>query len=196
MKKRCSWPGQDELYIAYHDTYWGVPVTEEKELFAKLILDGAQAGLSWITILRKQDNYYRAFDQLDPFIMAEYDQHKQDQLLQNSGIIRNKAKIQAAVSNAKGFLEIKKREGSFSRFLWQYVNDQPINNRYTSLKEVPTSTPCSDAMSKALKQYGFKFCGTNICYAFMQAVGMVNDHMTDCFRHDEISGLHRHFELQ
>lgn len=195
MQKRCSWPGQDELYISYHDRYWGVPVTDEKELFAKLILDGAQAGLSWITILRRQDNYYRAFDQLDPYKMAEYDRDKQDQLLMDSGIIRNKAKIHAAILNARGFVEIKKREGSFSRFLWQFVNNQPINNHYSTLKEVPPHTPHSDAMSKALKEYGFKFCGTTICYAFMQAVGMVNDHLTICFRHNEISEMHRHFNL-
>lgn len=195
MTNRCSWPGQDPLYVQYHDTYWGVPVVDERELFAKLILDGAQAGLSWITILRKQENYYQAFDQFDPFLIARYDDRQVERLIQNPGIVRNRAKILAAIANARGFLEIKKREGSFSRFLWQFVHDRPVNNHYKQLKEVPAYTPDSDAMSKGLKQYGFKFCGTTICYAFMQATGMVNDHVVTCFRHEEVTNLHQDFKL-
>lgn len=195
MQNRCPWPGQDELYINYHDHYWGVPVVNEQELFAKLILDGAQAGLSWITILRKQANYYEAFDQFDPQIIAAYDDQKINQLMGNAGIIRNRAKILAAVANAQGFLEIKKREGSFSRFLWQFVNDKPVNNYFKEMRDVPSFTSASDAMSKGLKQFGFKFCGTTICYAFMQAVGMVNDHLTICHRHHPIEELHHRFIL-
>ena len=176
---RCPWPKDDPLYVNYHDNVWGKPVYEDKELFAKLILDGFQAGLSWITILRKQENFYRAFDDLDPNKMANYDQKKIDQLMLNEGIIRNKLKINAAVVNAQVYLRLMK-EISFSEFLWQFTGGKPIKNNWKTLDEIPASTPESDAMSKALKKEGFKFCGSTICYAFMQAVGMVNDHLTTC----------------
>lgn len=179
-KSRCPWPGEDPLYIDYHDHVWGKPVYDDESLFAKLILDGFQAGLSWITILKKEDNFYNAFDQFDPKKMANYDQRKIDQLLQDKGIIRNKLKIHAAVTNARVFMDISSKE-SFSDFLWQFTGGKPIKNRYTKISEVPARSAESDAMSKELKKKGFKFCGSTICYAFMQAVGMVNDHLTTCF---------------
>ena len=185
---RCPWPKDDPLYVDYHDNVWGKPVYEDKELFAKLILDGFQAGLSWITILRKQENFYRAFDDLDPNKMANYDQKKIDQLMLNEGIIRNKLKINAAVVNAQVYLRLMK-EISFSEFLWQFTGGKPIKNNWKTLDKVPACTPESDAMSKALKKEGFKFCGSTICYAFMQAVGMVNDHFVSCFRHKECRRL-------
>ncbi len=188
---RCPWPGKDPLYIHYHDVDWGVAVYDDRALFAKLILDGAQAGLSWITILKKRDNYYQAFDQFDPVKIAAYDQKKIDQLLQNPGIVRNKLKVNATVTNARAYLEIASRGDSFSNFLWNYVDHKPIVNQWKSMNEAPTSTKESDAMSKALKQVGFKFVGTTIVYAFMQAVGMVNDHLVSCFRHEEVIKTYR-----
>lgn len=184
-KTRCPWPGKEPIYIKYHDEVWGVPIYNDKELFAKLILDGAQAGLSWITILKKQDNYYKAFDGLDPEKMALYDENKYQELLNNSGIIRNKLKIKAAITNAQAYLKITKKEGDFSKFLWDFVGGKPIVNSYKKMSDVPATSSESDAMSKALKKHGFKFVGSTICYAFMQAVGMINDHAVDCFRHKE-----------
>lgn len=183
---RCPWPKDDLLYINYHDHVWGRPVYDDQELFAKLILDGFQAGLSWITILRKQKNFYKAFDNFDPKKMAKYDDKKINALMQNEGIIRNKLKINAAKTNAEVYLKIMK-EGSFSDFLWQFTNGKPIINKWNSIEQVPASTKESDAMSKALKKEGFKFCGSTICYAFMQAVGMVNDHLVTCISYNNYS---------
>ena len=180
--KRCAW-AQGELYIAYHDQEWGVPVHDDRLLFEFLILEGAQAGLSWITILRKRENYRRAFDNFDPRKVARYDSRKIQMLLADAGIVRNKLKIASAVQNAKAFLAVQKEFGSFDRYLWQFVGGQPIRNHWKSLKEVPPSTLISDALSRDLLKRGFKFVGSTICYAFMQAVGMVNDHTKDCFRY-------------
>lgn len=184
--QRCDWPGTDPLNIRYHDKVWGMPEYDSKALFAKLILDGAQAGLSWITILRKEQNYFDAFDGLDPFIVAEYDDEKYDELMQNAGIIRNKLKIKSAISNAQNYVRMNNEGIDFSEFLWSFVNGKPKINSFKSLDQLPTSTEDSDAMSKALKKEGFKFVGTTICYAFMQAVGMVNDHLVTCFRWKEV----------
>ena len=184
--KRCDWPGNDPLNIRYHDKVWGVPEYDSKALFAKLILDGAQAGLSWITILRKEQNYFDAFDGLDPFIVAEYDDEKFDELMQNAGIIRNKLKIKSAISNAQNYVRMHDEGIDFSEFLWSFVNGKPKINKFKKLSQLPTSTSDSDAMSKALKKEGFKFVGTTICYAFMQAVGMVNDHLVSCHRWEEV----------
>jgi DNA-3-methyladenine glycosylase I len=186
---RCQWPGTDPLYVQYHDEEWGVPVYDDQTLLAKLILDGAQAGLSWITILRKRENYWQAFDQFDPEKIARYDEAKIADLLQNPGIVRNRLKVQAAVKNAQGYLAIQEQHGSFSDFLWQFVGGRPIQNSWRSLSELPAETAESQAMSKALKKYGFSFVGPTIVYAFMQAVGMVNDHVVDCFRYEECRAL-------
>jgi DNA-3-methyladenine glycosylase I len=183
---RCPWPGDDPLYIAYHDDEWGVPEYDDRQLLAKLILDGAQAGLSWITILRKRDGYLQAFDDFDPEAMARYDDAKIAQLLQNPGIVRNRLKVQSAVNNARAYLAFTEEHGSFSDFLWQFVGGAPRQNHFRSLDQLPAQTPESEAMSKALKAHGFTFVGPTICYAFMQAVGMVNDHLVDCFRHAEL----------
>ena len=181
MKTRCAWTTNDPLYLKYHDEEWGVPVHDDRKLFEMLILEGAQAGLSWITILRKRENYRKAFDKFDAKKIAMYDSKKVKELLQNEGIVRNKLKIAAAIQNAKLFLEVQKELGSFDKYIWQFVNGKQITNRWKSLKEIPAKTKESDAMSKDLKKRGFKFVGSTICYAFMQAVGMVNDHITDCF---------------
>ena len=187
---RCAWCGTtDPLYIRYHDEEWGVPEYDDQRLFAKLILDGAQAGLSWITILRKRENYWAAFDQFDPEKIARYDEAKIAELLQNPGIIRNRLKVQSVVKNARGYLEIMEKEGAFSTFLWGFVDGRPIQNSWRSMADVPTETKESQAMSKALKKRGFSFVGPTIIYAFMQAVGMVNDHITSCFRYKEVSSL-------
>ncbi|MCB0502303.1 MAG: DNA-3-methyladenine glycosylase I [Bacteroidetes bacterium] len=184
-KHRCPWPGSDELYIRYHDKEWGVPEQDDKALFAKLILDGAQAGLSWITILRRTQHYFDAFDGLDPEKMAMYDAAKIESLLQNEGIIRNRLKVNAAVTNAQAYLKLIEEEGSFRDYLWQFTNGKVIVNHLRSKEDYRATSPESDAMSKALKKRGFKFVGSTICYAFMQAVGMVNDHLVTCFRHEE-----------
>jgi len=184
---RCNWCGDDPLYVRYHDEEWGVPEYDDQRLFAKLILDGAQAGLSWITILRKRDNYWNAFDQFNPEKIARYDEAKIAELLQNPGIVRNRLKVQSAVRNARGYLDIMEKEGSFSRFLWDFVDGRPLQNSWRSMGDVPTETKESQAMSKTLKKRGFSFVGPTIVYAFMQAVGMVNDHVVDCFRHAELS---------
>lgn len=182
---RCTWCGTDPLYVQYHDEEWGVPEYDDQLLFAKLILDGAQAGLSWITILRKRENYWKAFDNFNPEIMARYDEAKIAALLQNSGIVRNRLKVQAAVKNAQGFLAIQEQKGSFSKFLWQFVGGTPIQNSWQTLAQIPAETDESRAMSKALKGYGFSFVGPTIVYAFMQATGFVNDHLVHCFRYQE-----------
>ncbi len=180
---RCKWAGSDPLYQEYHDEEWGVPIHDDRKLFEMLILEGAQAGLSWITILRKRENYRKAFSNFDVKKIARYDSKKFDQLLQNEGIVRNRLKINAAIVNAKLFLKVQKEFGSFDKYIWQFVNGKPIINNRKNLKELPAKTIESDLMSKDLKKRGFKFVGSTICYAFMQAVGMVNDHTMDCFRY-------------
>lgn len=186
MKTRCAWSTSDPLYIEYHDKEWGVPVHNDRLLFEFLILEGAQAGLSWITILKKRENYHKAFDNFEPEKIAKYNSSKFEKLLLNEGIIRNRLKINAAITNAKEFLKIQKEFGSFDKYIWQFVDNKPRNNSWNSLKEIPAKTVESDIMSKDLKKRGFKFVGSTICYAFMQAVGMANDHTTECFRYKEI----------
>ena len=183
---RCAWPGDDPLYRAYHDKEWGVPLHDDRRLFEFLILEGAQAGLSWITILRKRENYRAAFDGFDPARIARYGANKIESLLQDEGIVRNRLKIQSAVINAQKFLDVQDEFGSFDRFIWQFVDGKPRQNKWRKLSDIPASTPESDAMSKELKRRGFKFVGSTICYAHMQATGMVNDHTTNCFRHREL----------
>jgi len=185
MKQRCQWAGNDPLYQKYHDEEWGVPVHEDRKLFEMLILEGAQAGLSWITILRKRENYRKAFNNFDAKKITKYDSKKVKQLLQNDGIVRNKLKIAAAIQNAKCFLSIQNEFGSFDKYIWQFVNGKTIINKRKSLIEIPAMTNESDAMGKDLKKHGFKFVGSTICYAFMQAVGMVNDHSTDCYKYSK-----------
>lgn len=181
--KRCDWCGDDPLYIKYHDTEWGVPVHQDRKLFEMLILEGAQAGLNWITILRKRQNYRKAFDRFKPQIVAGYNKRKINALLKDEGIVRNRLKIESTVTNARAFLEVQAEFGSFNRYLWGFVDGEPVRNRFRSLKQVPASTPLSDQLSKDLKKRGFKFVGSTICYAYMQATGLVNDHITSCFRH-------------
>lgn len=183
---RCEW-AKGGQYVRYHDEEWGVPVHDDRTLFEFLILEGAQAGLSWSTILNKRENYRRAFDGFDPQKIAEYRAKKIKALLADAGIVRNKLKIAAAVENAKAFLVVQEEFGSFDRYIWQFVGGKPRINKWKSLRQVPARTPESDAMSKDLKSRGFKFVGTTICYAFMQGVGMVNDHVTDCFRYKPLS---------
>jgi DNA-3-methyladenine glycosylase I len=185
--KRCAWAGEDPIYVAYHDTEWGVPVYDDRLLFEFLILEGAQAGLSWITILKRRDHYRRCFDRFDAKKIAKYDKKKYEALLNDAGIIRNRLKIQAAITNAKAYLVVQKEFGSFSDYLWQFVGGKPIRNHWKSMKQVPASTPISDKLSKDLKKRGFKFVGSTICYAFMQAVGMVNDHIVGCVSSKKIS---------
>lgn len=185
-KHRCAWPGEDVLYQRYHDTEWGVPLHDDRALFEFLILEGAQAGLSWITILRKRENYRVAFDGFDAQRIARYDADKIESLLQDAGIVRNRLKVAAAVTNAQKYLEVQEEFGSFDRFIWQFVGGKPRQNSRRSMADIPASTPESDAMSKELKRRGFKFVGSTICYAHMQATGMVNDHTTDCFRYKEL----------
>jgi DNA-3-methyladenine glycosylase I len=187
MPTRCFWANTDDpLYQAYHDQEWGVPVHDDRLLFEFLILEGAQAGLSWYTILRKRPNYHQAFDGLDPLKIARYDEQKVTELMQNPGIIRNKRKIHAAICNANAFLEVQQEFGSFNAYMWHFVDGKPIINAWTSGHEIPAMTEISRLMSKDLLQRGFRFVGPTICYAHMQAVGMVNDHTTDCFRYQEI----------
>ena len=186
MIQRCEWCGDDPLYLKYHDEEWGVPVYDDRLLFAKLILDGAQAGLSWITILRKRENYWQAFDDFDPQVIARYDDAKIAALMDNPGIVRNRLKIKAAIQNAGGYLNIQEEHGSFSRYLWDFVGGSPIVNAWGSMSQLPATSPESVALSIDLKSRGFNFVGPTICYAFMQAVGMVNDHTVDCFRYLEL----------
>jgi DNA-3-methyladenine glycosylase I len=182
---RCGW-ARDEKNIAYHDKEWGVPVHDDRHLFEMLILEGAQAGLSWSTILNKRENYRRAFDRFDARKIARYDSRKVKQLLADPGIVRNRLKVNAAILNAKAFLAVQKEFGSFDAYIWQFVGGRPIQNHRRTMKEVPPRTAESDAMSKDLLKRGFKFVGSTICYAFMQAVGMVNDHTRDCFRYSQV----------
>jgi DNA-3-methyladenine glycosylase I len=183
LRTRCAWAGSDPLYVRYHDEEWGVPVHSDRKLFEFLLLEGAQAGLSWITILRKRENYRRAFAGFAPAKIARFDGRKIRQLLKDEGIVRNRLKIKAAVENAKAFLRVQKEFGSFDRYMWQFVGGKPIVNRRRSLRDIPARTRESDAMSADLKARGFRFVGSTICYAHMQAVGMVNDHVVSCFRH-------------
>jgi DNA-3-methyladenine glycosylase I len=185
-KTRCGWCGADALYVAYHDREWGVPLESDRKLFEFLVLEGAQAGLSWITILRKRDAYRRAFDRFDPEVVARYDARRVKKLLGDAGIVRNRLKIESAVKNARAFLEVQEEFGSFSDYQWRFVEGKPIVGRFRTLKEIPPRTRVSDAFSKDLKQRGFSFVGSTIMYAHMQAVGMVNDHLVSCFRHREV----------
>jgi len=182
-KIRCGWSTSDPIYIKYHDEEWGVPIHDDRKLFEFLILEGFQAGLSWITILRKRDNFRKAFDDFDAEKVARYGKRKINSLLKDEGIIRNKLKVEAAVTNARAFLKVREEFGSFDKYIWQFVNHKPVKNKFKSLKEVPASTQISDIMSKDLKKRGFKFVGTTICYAHMQATGMVNDHIVTCWKH-------------
>src|SRR5210317_164422 len=189
MKIRCEWCGTDPVYTKYHDDEWGVPVHDDKKLFEMLTLEGAQAGLSWITVLKKRKNYRKAFSNFDAVKISKYSPKKIEVLLQNPGIIRNKLKVNAAVINAKAFLNIQKEFGSFDKYIWQFVEHKPVVNKFKRLNELPPKTEISDLMSKDLKKRGFKFVGSTICYAFMQAVGMANDHTTDCYRYRELNNL-------
>jgi DNA-3-methyladenine glycosylase I len=186
---RCTWPGTDPIYVAYHDEEWGVPERDDQRLFEKLILDGAQAGLSWITILRKREGYRNAFDQFDPEKMARYNEKRIEKLMLDPGIVRNRLKINAAVTNAQAYLKLKEEGRSFSDYLWQFTGGTTLTNEWDGMKQLPATSAESDAMSKDLKKRGFKFVGSTICYAFMQATGMVNDHLVTCFRHEECKKL-------
>ena len=189
MKTRCEWCGSDPLYVAYHDEDWGVPVHDDRHLFEMLILEGAQAGLSWLTILRKRDNYRKALHDFDCEKIAKYTARDLKRLLGDPGIVRNRLKIESTIKNARGTLAIVEEFGSLDSFLWRYVNGVPIQNKWKAMAEIPSKTVQSDAMSRDLERRGFSFVGSTICYAFMQAVGMVNDHTTDCFRYKEIKEL-------
>ena len=191
MVKRCEWTGDwndiDNIMVKYHDEEWGVPVHDDRKLFEMLLLEGAQAGLSWITILKRRATYRLAYDKFAPEIIAKWDDQKIEKLLQDPGIIRNRLKVEAARINARAFLEVVDEYGSFDRFIWSFVSGKPIVNTWKNISEIPATTAESDAMSKELKKRGFKFVGSTICYAFMQAVGMVNDHTTDCHRHSQLN---------
>ncbi|MFZ5754076.1 MAG: DNA-3-methyladenine glycosylase I [Bacillota bacterium] len=187
MKTRCKWAGPEQIYLDYHDYEWGVPVYDDRTLFEFLILEGAQAGLSWITILKKRENYRRAFDNFDAVKIANYDEKKKEELLRDPGIIRNRRKIEGAIDNARAFLKVQEEFSSFSQYIWGFVGGKPRVNHWTSHGEIPAQTAESQAMSRDLRKRGFKFVGPTICYAFMQAVGMVNDHTVDCFRYEEIN---------
>ncbi len=184
---RCPWPGEIPAYVAYHDEEWGVPLHDDRALFEFLILEGAQAGLSWLTILNKRENYRRAFAGFDPKKVARFGARDVKRLLGDAGIVRNRQKIAAAIGNAKAFLEVQKEFGSFDAYVWRFTGGRPIRNRWTSVKQVPAKTDVSDALSKDLQARGFRFVGSTICYAHMQATGMVNDHMVTCFRYREVS---------
>jgi len=186
-KVRCGWPGNDELMIKYHDEVWGKPIHDDVELFEFLILEGAQAGLSWSTILKRREGYRKAFDNYDIKKISNYNQIKKKKLLQDPGIIRNRLKVDAAVINAQKFLEVQKEFGSFDKYIWSFVNHKTIVGKFKSWKNIPATTKESDAMSKDLKERGFKFVGSTICYAFMQSIGMVNDHSVHCFRYNNIN---------
>jgi DNA-3-methyladenine glycosylase I len=188
---RCSWAGNDPLYIAYHDEEWGVPSHDDRHLFEMLTLEGAQAGLSWITILRKRENYRKAFDGFDVARIARYSPRRIEKLLADPGIVRNRLKIESTVTNARAALEVAQEFGSLDAFLWHLVGDAPLVNRRADVKAIPAKTPASDAMSRELKRRGFRFVGSTICYAFMQAVGMVNDHTVTCFRHAPLASAAR-----
>jgi DNA-3-methyladenine glycosylase I len=187
--QRCAWSTSDPLYISYHDREWGVPVHDDRLLFEFLILEGAQAGLSWITILRKRENYRQAFDQFDPQKVARYDDKKILELLNNPGIIRNRAKINAAIGNARAFLAVQEEYGSFDAYVWRFVGGKPLQNTWTEMAQIPAKSAEAEAFSKDLVRRGFKFVGPTICYAHMQATGMVNDHTLDCFRYQEVQQM-------
>ena len=191
MLKRCNWAGTDELYLKYHDREWGLPLHDDRRLFEMLILEGAQAGLSWSTILKKRENYRRAFAQFDPQKVAGFNQRQIEKLITNPGIVRNRLKIESAVKNARAYLKVQQEFGSFNQYIWKFSGGKPIINAWHSLKELPAHTGESDAMSKDLRKRGFTFVGSTICYAFMQAIGMVNDHLVDCFRYGEINKAQR-----
>ena len=194
MKKRCEWAGSDPLYVKYHDREWGTPLHDDRGLFEFLVLDGAQAGLSWLTILRKRGNYRKAFHRFDPQKVARYSEADVRRLLADPGIVRNRLKIESAIRNARAVLAIADEFGSFDSFIWRYVDYQPRQNAWRSLAELPARTALSDMMSKELKKRGFSFAGSTICYAFMQAAGMVNDHVVGCFRHEELKKMGRQGE--
>jgi DNA-3-methyladenine glycosylase I len=185
--ERCWWCGEDPLYVEYHDTEWGVPVKDDEKLFEFLILETFQAGLSWITVLRKRENFRKAFDQFDYKKVAMYSEEKVHELLQDTGIIRNKLKIRATITNAQAFLKIQQEFGSFSTYIWGFIDGKPIQNNFKDKSGVPANTTLSDTISKDLKKRGFKFVGTTVMYAHMQATGMVNDHLVSCFRHREVA---------
>jgi len=184
--ERCKWAGSDPLYVAYHDTEWGIPVHDDRTLFEFLVLESAQAGLSWITILRKREAYREAYDRFDPAVVATYDEEKIEALLSNPGIVRNKLKIRSSVNNASRFLEIQREYGSFDAYLWKWVDGRPLTGKWETMEEIPAKTELSDSIGKDLKTRGFKFIGSTIIYAYLQAVGVVNDHQTSCFRYREI----------
>ena len=187
MKNRCAWvPPENDIYIRYHDTEWGVPIHDDRLLFEFLVLEGFQAGLSWLTVLKKRENFRKAFDDFNPLKINRYTDEKISELMSNAGIIRNGLKIKATISNAKAFLNIVEKYGSFDSYIWQFVAGKPIKNHWKTEDEIPVSTPVSDKMSRDLKQRGFKFVGSTICYAHMQATGMVNDHTVNCFRYHEV----------
>jgi DNA-3-methyladenine glycosylase I len=191
VSERCPWCGTDPLYVAYHDTEWGVPEYDGRALWEKLILDGFQAGLAWITILRKRENFRAAFDGFDPQIVARYGETEIQRCLGDAGIVRSRAKIEATIGNARAYLDMADQGIDFSQYLWDFLDGEPVQNHFASMADVPTDTPVSRAMSKDLKARGFKFCGPVIVYAFMQATGLVNDHLTGCPRHDEVKALAR-----
>jgi len=186
MRSRCAWPGGDPIYVRYHDEEWGVPLHDDRRLFEFIVLDGAQAGLSWLTILRKREEYRRAFAGFDPRKVARFDRRKIESLMRNEGIVRNRLKIDSAVRNARAFLEVQREFGSFDAYIWGFVGGKPRRNRWRTLAQIPARTPQSDAMSADLRRRGFSFVGSTICYAFMQAAGLVNDHVTSCFRYREL----------
>jgi DNA-3-methyladenine glycosylase I len=186
IKKRCDWVGDNPLYIEYHDKEWGLPVYKDAKLFEFLMLETFQAGLSWITVLKKRENFRQAFDNFDYVKIANYDESKFDKLMHNAGIIRNKLKIKATITNAQAFIKIQKEFGSFSKYIWEFVDNKPIINKWKTIKDVPSKTELSDKLSKDLKDRGFKFVGSTVIYAHMQATGMVNDHTVDCFRYGDI----------
>ncbi|MEZ5492648.1 MAG: DNA-3-methyladenine glycosylase I [Gammaproteobacteria bacterium] len=192
MKKRCWWPGDDPVYVDYHDREWGVPVHDERTWFEFVCLDGQQAGLSWITVLKKRDNYRRAFHNFDPLKVSRMRDSTIEKLLSDTGLIRNRLKLYSIPINARAFLQVQAEFGSFDDYIWRFVNGRPLDGKRHKPGDVPATTPESDAMSKDMKKRGFKFCGSTICYAFMQAAGMVNDHLHDCYRYEEIKRLNKH----
>lgn len=187
MTTRCPWAGSDPLYLRYHDEEWGVPVHDDRHFFEMLVLEGAQAGLAWITILRKREGYRHAFDGFDPAVVARYGDRRVEALLGNPAIVRNRLKVESAVTNARAFLRVQDEHGSFDRYVWRFVDGRPRQNRWRGMDEVPAETPESGAMSRDLKRRGFRFVGPTICYAFMQATGLVNDHLVDCFRRAQLA---------
>ena len=187
MTTRCPWAGSDPLYLRYHDSEWGVPVHDDRHFFEMLVLEGAQAGLAWITILRKREGYRDAFDGFDPAVVARYDDRRVEALLGNPAIVRNRLKVGSAVANARAFLRVQEEHGSFDRYVWRFVEGRPRQNRWRGMAEVPAETPESRTLSRDLKRRGFRFVGPTICYAFMQAVGMVNDHLVGCYRYRELA---------